>query len=138
MPFRREYLCRPQDEPIEMSQHQTRVHDEVIEEFVPTCRHCKKTEDEHAQDKCLFEATAWDPMSLSEWVEWRKKLWAELGGIGADFIRDKLKQAGFAQRMAMDLHVYGNATLEVDGNEPGKVKVLLLDPTKVVKEDEKK
>jgi hypothetical protein len=63
-------------------------------------------------------------------------LWAELGGIGADFIRDKLKQASFAQSMSMDLHVYGNATLEVDGNEPGKVKVLLLDPRDVVRKDD--
>jgi len=132
----------------------TRIHDEIIKEFVPTCRHCKKTAEVHVGGNmfprkadprdlmfprpwpCLFDSTAWDPMSQSEWMEWRKKLWAELGGIGADFIRDKLKQAGFAQRMVMDLHVYGNATLEVEDLDDGKVNVRLLDPRDVVRKDD--
>lgn len=64
-----------------MAQQSTAMHDEVVESFVPTCRHCKKTADEHAQGRCLFDATVWDAMSRSEWAEWRKSIWAEFGGI---------------------------------------------------------
>ena len=45
----------------------------------PTCRHCKKEKGEHTQDKCLFEATSWDPMNLEEWRAWRSSLW--VGGM---------------------------------------------------------
>lgn len=98
MPFRLEYLCRP-PEAEEMSQKQTFVHDEVIEEFVPTCRHCKKTKDEHVQDKCLFEATAWAPMDAEEWAAWRKSLWLAVGDVGTNYIREQLRNEGFARRV---------------------------------------
>ena len=117
MPFRREYLCRPQEESIEVNGMPTRVHDEIIEEFVATCRHYKKTAEVHLGGKmyppqadprqlmfprpwpCLFDSTAWDPMSQSEWVAWRKSIWSELGSMGADIIRDQLKQSGFARSL---------------------------------------
>jgi hypothetical protein len=133
----------------------TRIHDEIIEEFVPTCRHCKKTAEHHVGGHmfprqadprelmfprpwpCLFDSTAWDPMSSSEWVTWRKSLWAELGGIGTEYIRDQLKQAGFASKMKQDLMVYGTATIDVDSSGDA-VNVKLVDPTTVTLEDKKK
>jgi hypothetical protein len=115
MPFRREYLCRPYEESIEVKGMPTRIHDEIIEEFVPTCRHCKKTAEHHIGGHmfprqahpsklmfprpwpCLFDSTAWDPLSQSEWVAWRKGVWAE--EIGTSRIRDALKQANFAAEL---------------------------------------
>lgn len=120
-----------------MSGQTLRIHDEVVEEFQYACRHCKKTAEQHtdgteeAAGSCLFDSTTWDPMSESEWVEWRKNLWDELGGIGTEFIRDQLKQAGFARSMARDLQVYGTATIEV-ATDAAEVKVMLIDPARSV------
>jgi hypothetical protein len=120
-----------------MVQKSTVVHDSVMEEFTPTCRHCKKTADEHmdgtedATGKCLFEATTWEEMSHDEWTEWRKSLWAELS---ADFIRDQLRSNGIASRIKTDLMVYGNAFVEATPASDG-IKVTRVEPWLV---DEKK
>lgn len=82
-----------------MSQKQAVVHDEIVEEYVPMCRHCKKTVDEHAQDNCLFEPTTWDPMNAFEWVAWRKSLWSPLRNIGTDYLRDQLRTLSFARQI---------------------------------------
>jgi len=116
------------------------VHDTVIERFVSTCRHCKKGPLEHldgtedATGKCLFEATTWEEMSHDEWTEWRKSLWAELGRVGADFIRDQLRSNGIASRVKTDLMVYGNAFVEATPASDG-IKVTRVEPWLV---DEKK
>jgi hypothetical protein len=103
------------------------VHDSITEEFTPTCRHCKATADEHVEGdevssgSCLFDSTSFDPMTESEWVEWRKNMWADLAGAGlvrehlqgTSFIRDVLKQSVFASRIETDEMIYGNAGIEV-------------------------
>jgi hypothetical protein len=122
------------------------VHDSITEEFTPTCRHCKGTADEHAEGDevtsgpCLFDATTWDPMTESEWVEWRRNLWANLGKEGASlirdrlqqptgtaFIRDILKQSVFASRIETDEMIYGNAGIEVT-TDADKLTIKRLDP----------
>lgn len=122
------------------------VHDSITEEFTPTCRHCKKTAEEHtdgteeAAGSCLFDSTTWEEMSMSEWVEWRMSLWANLGKTGADFIRDRLqqptgtefirqvlKQKEFASRIETDEMIYGNAGIEVT-TDSDKLTVKRLDP----------
>jgi len=113
MPFEREYLCRLP----EVSQPIQSVHDEIIEEFVPTCRHCKKTAEHHVGGHmfprqahpsklmfprpwpCLFDSTHWDPLSQSEWVAWRKSQWEELGRVGTEYFRDRLVQDNFPTKL---------------------------------------
>jgi hypothetical protein len=77
----------------------TRIHDEIIEEFVPTCRHCKKTATQHAQDKCLFESTPWDPMTPTEWTLWRREVWSQLADPGTNYLREQLRNEGFAKKV---------------------------------------
>jgi hypothetical protein len=109
------------------------VHDSVTEEFQYVCRHCKKTAEEHsdgteeAAGSCLFDSTTWDPMSQSEWVEWRKGLWLDLGNTGSEYIRDKLKEDGFAARIKKDIVTYGTATIHVS-TDSGQVTVQRMDP----------
>lgn len=61
-----------------MSEIITQIHDEVIEEFRELCRFCKEGVEAHANGVCLFEPTLFTPMSLSEWMEWRKAYWLAL------------------------------------------------------------
>lgn len=82
-----------------MTQPFTQVHDEIIETYVPTCRFCKKTADEHADGVCLFDATLFTPMSPEEWTQWRRQVWLEVAKTGAQFIREELKQSGFAREI---------------------------------------
>lgn len=129
-----------------MSQKITTVHDSVTEEFTPTCRHCKRTADEHTDGTedsagpCLFDSTTWDPMTESEWVEWRRDLWMNLGDVGQSyirdmlqqpsgtaFIRDVLKQSVFASRIETDEMIYGNAGIDVT-TDADKLTVRRLDP----------
>ena len=72
MPFEREYLCKLP----EVTKSFQYIHDEIIEEFVPTCRHCKKTSDEHVEGHCYFDSTSWDPMLTDEWMLWRRDVWS--------------------------------------------------------------
>jgi hypothetical protein len=73
--------------------------DTFTERFFSACRHCKKGPLEHADGtedaagKCLFEATTWEEMSLEEWTEWRKSLWAELGKVGTDGLRKRVRRS---------------------------------------------
>jgi hypothetical protein len=34
------------------------------------CRHCKKFGRDHADGKCLFDSTTYDPMTEKEFYEW--------------------------------------------------------------------
>jgi len=47
-------------------------------DYIPKCRHCKRTQDEHEEDKCLFESTTWDPMTHAEFSEWADRFWPGL------------------------------------------------------------
>ena len=54
-------------------------------DYVPKCRHCKRTANEHEEDKCLFESTSFDPMSYAEFSEWADSfapMFQEVPGIG--------------------------------------------------------
>lgn len=115
------------------------IHDEITETYTEVCRHCKKHAEEHVRSvddgagHCLFDSTTWDPMTEMEWAEWRKSFWLELGGIGTEFIRDSLRQAGFAAKLKQDIDVYGTASIEIDSS-PGTVEVKRVDPMKAKNE----
>jgi hypothetical protein len=34
------------------------------------CRNCQNPPTRHVGEKCLFDSTVWDPMSLEEWEAW--------------------------------------------------------------------
>lgn len=74
-------------------------YETLVGTFQAICRHCKKGIADHAADKCLFEATAWTPMSEEEWRAWRGSLLDELGKLGADFIREELNKPSLLERM---------------------------------------
>lgn len=42
--------------------------------FALVCRNCRKTMAKHSEQKCLFDATLWDPMSLEEWHAFRAEV----------------------------------------------------------------
>ncbi len=71
-----------------VDQRITQILDGIAEEFVPTCRHCKKTEDEHSLGKCLFDSSFWDPMNESEWAKWRNSLCGKLSAVDSEHLRD--------------------------------------------------
>jgi hypothetical protein len=123
----------------------TRIHDEIIEEFVPTCRHCKKLAEHHVGGHlfprqadqselmfhrpwpCLFDSTSWDPMSSSEWVAWRRAEWTDWDN-GTNYLRKQLINDGFAARLQQDAVVYGTAAIGIDVGVD-KLSVQRLDPT---------
>jgi hypothetical protein len=38
----------------------------AFEDFLPFCRNCGQLEQDHADGKCLFDSTSWEPSSLNE------------------------------------------------------------------------
>ncbi len=42
--------------------------------FDLVCRNCRKTHKKHSEEKCLFDSTLWDPMTLEEWHAFRAEV----------------------------------------------------------------
>lgn len=57
--------------------------------FALICRHCRKSKAKHVNDQCLFDSTAWDPMTLSEYQEY----WQGLTDISKIFTAADLEEA---------------------------------------------
>lgn len=62
----------------------------------PLCRHCKEVRSFHQEDKCLFDASPFNPMTLEEYQAHVKAL---MGDAGSSFIKDMLKQESFTRSL---------------------------------------
>ena len=69
------------------------ITEEVV---VIRCRNCRETEAEHAEGKCLFEATSWDPLSYEES---RTLKWEGLAAATGDYLHESLQAPGFSAKL---------------------------------------